>query len=677
MKTPSGPPPDAGLAPGRRKLFTIVLALVPLLVVAAAEIGLRAADYGGDLRLVVRVSVGGKEFYSINRDVARRYFAGSGTTIPEPSDDRFSLVKGKNTRRIFCIGESTMQGFPYEYNATAPSFLRDRLQAMFPGYTIEVVNVGLSAVGSLVVEDFLEELAHYEPDLFLVYLGHNEFYGVYGSGSAVGAARPWMTRLAVSLLRFRTYLALRDGYLWIRSRISGNPVAPDGSLMGQMAGTRAIPFNGPLYRETRATYDQNLRSIIHTAREHGIPIVFSSLVSNILDQKPFVELFAEETAPADRERWTRLMAQGDSLAAENVLDRAIAAYTTATRIDTQNAAAFYALGRTLVRAERYAEARPSLERARDCDGLRFRASGDFQKVLLDACAGEGVPVARVDSAFEASSPHGLIGGALILEHLHPNVDGYFLMARTWAEALRREHLLFPAPAWEAAHVPPDSALLALSTVSAFDRLTGKIKIDLLMQRWPFVDSAAPVTFRPADEVEALVYRYVRGPLAWSDARYELAELYASRGLYDAARNECRAVARLLPFSYQPLLRIAELYRRQGDARRARTAYNHCIAVEDNPYARMKLALLDLEEDHPDSARTRIERALNLVGRGIFPMGVDAQASARYLLGGAYAQLGHFAEAREQLQRSLALQPGLTEARELLDRIARQSPPHRP
>ena len=95
-------------------------------------------------------------------------------------------------RRIFCLGESTMAGFPYDFHATAPSFLADRLQQMFPEDTIEVINVGLSAIGSYVILDFLRELAEYSPDLFIVYTGHNEFYGdlwgriIAGPGERMG-----------------------------------------------------------------------------------------------------------------------------------------------------------------------------------------------------------------------------------------------------------------------------------------------------------------------------------------------------------------------------------------------------------------------------------------------------------------------------------------------------------
>jgi tetratricopeptide (TPR) repeat protein len=658
-------------------VFTMVVMALPFLLLTGTEITLRLLHYGGDQNLVLHSTVAGKEMLALNRDGARRYFAGAVSAMPELSDEPFPAVKGKKTIRIFCLGESTMQGFPYEYHATPPAFLRDRLQAMLPGYTVEVVNAGLSAVGSVVVEDLADELAHYDPDLFLIYLGHNEFYGVYGVGSAVGAGSGWMTRLAVSLLRFKTYLALRDMYLWIRSTAGPAHPPAQATLMGQMVGNAAIPYRGEVYNEAREIYEANLRAIIRSVQTRHIPIMFSTLVSNIRDMQPFASAFGGATGPGEQARWSALMVAGDSLNAAGDHAAAAVAYRGATRTDSMNALGFFRLGRALLDEGHAREAKEALERARDLDVLRFRASGEFQRLLMDVCLEEHVPLARVDSAFEAASPQGIVGNNLILEHLHPNIEGYFLMAAVWAEALRREGLLVPPDAWDAAPTPSDSALMALSTVSEFDRTAGRIKVDLLMHRWPFADHSGPSTFSPASDVEAVVYRYIRGQIPWSEARYAMAEYYASHGRMADARKECLAVARVLPFSYQPLLRVAGLYEREGDVSRAMETYRASIATEDNPFAHMKLALLLLGQDHPGPAAVEIEKGLALVVEGRHRMSAEAVATARYLLGAAYARTGRYTEARDQLHRSLEIKGDLAEARALLQQLdaPRSSTPH--
>ena len=76
-----------------------------------------------------------------------------------------------------------MAGFPYIYTAIPSHLLKVRLQQVMLQYNIEVINVGLAAVNSYTVLDFINELVDYHPDAFVVYLGHNEFYGALGIGS--------------------------------------------------------------------------------------------------------------------------------------------------------------------------------------------------------------------------------------------------------------------------------------------------------------------------------------------------------------------------------------------------------------------------------------------------------------------------------------------------------------
>lgn len=660
----------AELTPRRRRIFLLLTILFPFLLLGLLEFGLRIADYGGDLRLVVKRQMGGKSFYSINRAVGRRYFAQAGTIIPEPADDVFEIVKRKNTKRIFCLGESTMAGFPYEFNTTAPGFLRDRLQNLLPQYNIEVINVGLSAVGSFVVLDFMDELMDYEPDLVVLYLGHNEFYGAYGVGSRVAmSGSPTLTRFAIGLLKFKTFLLLRDAYFAVREAITPSRRPPENAtLMGQVVGEQIIPYKSPLYEQARITYRENLERIIAAAARRNVPIVVSTLVSNLKDHPPFESVFADGASDDVKASWQTCMHAGDSLVAHHELTAAIEQYRRAAELDTMNAEAFFKLGRTLYEASRFDEARRALTRAKDLDALRFRMTEEFQDELLRICSALGAAVSRVDSSFAANSPHGIVGNELVLEHLHPNINGYFLMAKTWCQTIMANGMLVPPTDWRIDRNKTDLEYLQLSTASPFDSVVGKLKIDLLMQKWPFKKGEQPFTFTPKTIVEEIAYRYVQGAVAWSDARYALAEAYAAAGEFERARNECLAVSKVIPFSYNPLLRVADYYAREGRMVEAKAAYWRCVTTEDNPFGRMKLGWRYLEEEKPDSALQQLRLAFEVNEHAPDRLSAQGAASGRYLLAVAYAKLGNITEAKLQLERSLAIQPDDADARELLRQL---------
>ena len=672
---PMSPPDKPSLTRSKRIAFSLLMVLLPFALLGSLELILRAVEYDGNLDLVVKKKAGHKDWYAINRVVARRYFAHAGTVVPEPAEDLFSLQKTAKTKRIFCLGESTMAGFPYEFNATAPALLRDRLQALLPQYNIEVINVGLSAVGSYVVADFMAEVMQYSPDCIVVYVGHNEFYGAYGAGSIVTVHGPsWLTRLSIALLRFKTFLLIRDAYSGIYQGLSSNATSAGATLMEQVVNSPPIAYRGTLYNEAQEVYGSNIRRIIREAKSHAVPILFCSLVSNTRTQRPFAPMFSRQTDSTRREQWGVALAAGDSDGARGQWANAIAQYRAAIGIDSLNALAFYRLGQACIAQGDFPAGKSALVKAKDLDGLRFRASEDFQRELFEVCRGEHVPVARVDSAFESASPHGIPGNELLLEHLHPNVEGYSLMAKVILRSIAENRMLVQPGEWHWSADKTDGEYLALSMVSEFDTKAAAIKIGRLTHRWPFTTTESPYQFIPESPLDRIILKYAQTTIPWSQARYEFAQYYAGTGQYGFARRECLAVAKAAPYSYEPLLRVADYYRQEGKNDSARATYLRSFETENNPFARMKLAIILLEQGDAHGAATSIEEAFRAERQSGYKLPLIAAGNARYLLGVAYAQLQKYGPAKENLARSIAIDPTNADAGELLRRIEQRAPP---
>ena len=50
-----------------------------------------------------------------------------------------------------------------------------------PDKTVEVFNLGITSIASFAVAQVVKDALALEPDLVVVYTGHNEFYGIYGA----------------------------------------------------------------------------------------------------------------------------------------------------------------------------------------------------------------------------------------------------------------------------------------------------------------------------------------------------------------------------------------------------------------------------------------------------------------------------------------------------------------
>ena len=363
--------------------------------------------------------------------------------------------------------------------------------------------------------------------------------------------------------------------------------------------------------------------------------------------------------------------ESDSAVSHSDWQTAIDKFLAATRVDTQQALAFFNLGLAYSATRRFREAKDAFVQAKDRDALRFRATEEFQSILISTCRQYNVPIARVDSSFAANSPNGIIGEELILEHLHPNIQGYFLMAKTFADAMKKNALAASSDDWRSSREVSDSTLMEQSTVSEFDETIGRLKVEFLKRRWPFTTAPTNYEFVAANPAENIAFRYMQQGIAWSDARYKLAEVYADDKRFDLARRECLAVAKVIPFSYNPLLRVADYYRMEGKREESKRAYEHCIAVEDNPYAHIKLGLTYLEEENPGLAAKELETAFALNSKFGEKFTVEASSAARYLLGVAYAKSGMLQKAKEELNRAIAINPGNEDARDVLRQLSRE------
>jgi tetratricopeptide (TPR) repeat protein len=651
----------------KRRLFGAILLLTPVIVLLLIEGALRFFSYGTDLSLVQRTTVRGREFYTINRMVGRRYFSQPGIAIPEPPDVLFPVMKSARTRRIFCLGESTMAGFPYEYNATPASLLHDQLASLLPADTIEVINVGLSAIGSTVVRDLIADLTPYEPDLFVIYLGHNEFYGVFGPGSTSPlAGSTWLTRLHLRLMRTRLYLLMQETYAWAGSLAHREQQSADATLMEEMGDRGGILLHGPVYERGLDIYRENLAGIIGEARAHGVPVLFSALVDNLADQPPFMSVFAPATNTATQDAVRRLIDESTTAAQQRAWVDASDALRRAIALDSSYASARFLLGRALREMGDSTGAAVEFRAARDLDALRFRATDEFQRTLIDVCDAHHVPVARVDSAFAVASPQGITGRGLILEHLHPNVQGYALMAKTWAAAIRDHRLI--SSSGPTGGLLPESLWVRTAPITPFDNAIGEIKTAQLTSRWPFTPAMRRGSPDPADTVNMIVARALRDHTAWTRARYAVAEWYEHRGDFARARTEYQAIAKALPYSFQPLVRRADAFAADGRTADAVAGYRQSIRVEENPYAHMKLGVILLQNADTPGAVAELERGFVVDAALGGAMTTGESAFGRSLLAYAYARTGRYADAKEQARKALALQPGQREATELLRRL---------
>ena len=658
-------------------LFVTLMIGIPVVFLAIVEILLRLIGYGDDYPLVRKEVKFNKKKYVVNRQVTQRYFSLPPHLLPEASEEVFDPEKKPGALRVFCLGGSTTAGFPFEINATFPFQLQYRLRNALLDNYVEVVNLGISAVNSYTVLDLLPEVLELEPDVLLIYMGHNEFYGALGVGSTQSVFRNRsLILLYLKLKKLRLVQLLESMIQSIFGLFSSSHQSSQQSLMQAMVGEQIIPEHSEEFQQACRNFEENLTDIVRRAKEKNVPVVLSTLVSNVKDQEPFVSRFSDRVDAFTQERLRakllkarRLQIQGEHSKALQILSRVAAVDSSSAELRFLRARSLLSLGHTK-------KALPEFKRARDLDMLRFRAPGIFNDIIKRVARENDVPLVDMEKIFQAASKDGIPGENLFYEHLHPNFDGYRLMAQAFYQALRTLQILNPPepPGYSEDLFDSTGIQTVLEKfasdsagVTPLDLEFGELRIFYLIHRWPFDDSPVDITFyRPvgSEITRDIAIKHLQKKVYWDGAHYNLAEYYEKQNRPDKALKEYQAVYIAFHENYYPAFKIGDLFFLRENFTYALRWYNRALKNDpQNPHILAKLGNVTVLTNRFQDAVKYLSQSLEIDSRQNV-LTTPQKATALYLLSVSYANLQQFTKAMEVVNRVLALKPDFRQAREL-------------
>lgn len=456
----------------KTRVYQIIALAIPFLFFAILEGGLRFFNYGREIPLFMdypQAENSTAPHYLLPRpDVVKRYFP-EGSAAPSVTIETNFFLKNKpdDALRIIVQGGSTASGFPFGYGASIAGMLDYRLKQSFPDRTVEVINTALAAVNSYTVLDFVDEIIEQQPDAVLIYAGHNEYLGILGVGSAYTAANSQAaTLLYLKLKNSRIFQLLQNIYWQFTKAEQPKNAQKSRTFMSKVAKHKNIPYGSELYEAGLAQFDNNISLVIAKYQAAGIPVFISTIASNLADQTPF--------------------------SSENSHDDHSADY-------------FYQKGKGLVAQENFQKAKEAFIKARDLDLLRFRAPSAMNDIIVELSKKESVYFVDANKALTNAAEQGVIGKSLMLEHLHPTIKGYFVIADSFYQALERSNVFGRFP-------QTISTTMAENDIPVFDAeiYWGKAKIAGLMADYPFTKTPQkvqlPLVKTPSDRLGLSAYK---------------------------------------------------------------------------------------------------------------------------------------------------------------------------
>lgn len=362
------------------------------------------------------------------------------------SSNRAIHLKKGSRYRIFCYGGSTTAGYPYntfpafECPSSFPNYLRVILQYNPQVGNIEMLNLGCNALNSLHVLSIFKETIKYDPDLAIVYCGHNEYFGpnefTVPKDKTLFYQNPDTFPLYMNIRRTFLYQGLRNLLNTITDRFEKKH-----QDYLQWARQNAITANDPMHDRVRTNYRRNINEIIRLARKHDISLVLCTPIANVTFP-PFIAKYEKTFITAEKSRLDSLDTWGRKAFNNAEYKKAIQYFHLLKEADSTFADAWYHTGMTYVRMKEYQKAAPELYQAKDYDALPFRAKSYVYHILYQIAQQQNVPLAELEPFFTSISQKYYPAPSQLIDHVHPTDTGYYYVALYLARFLT-ENGFFP------------------------------------------------------------------------------------------------------------------------------------------------------------------------------------------------------------------------------------------
>lgn len=367
-------------------------------------------------------------------------------------EDSFPAKNRPGTYRIFCLGGSTVQGRPFAKETSFTTWLQLALTCADPSRKWEVVNCGGVSYASYRLVPVMLECMQYQPDLFIVCTGHNEFledrtYGdIRDTPALLAIPHHYLTRLRSYQLYRRLLLSLANRRAPPRSPVTlGSDV---DAMLDYHNGIRAYHRDLAWRRGVVQHFQYNLSRMADICQQHKVPLVLIVPPSNLADTLPFKSEHRGDITAAQLAQFNQLVkAARETSGIGHQL--AIEAYRKALAIDSTYAGTHYELGLLLELIGRYKDARDEFLAAREQDVCPLRIIHPMEKIIQDVAADWSLPILDARRLLAAHTEHGILDGSVLVDHVHPSIESHKLIGLALVDVLAGMRVVVPPSGWVA------------------------------------------------------------------------------------------------------------------------------------------------------------------------------------------------------------------------------------
>ncbi|PJA95894.1 MAG: hypothetical protein CO129_09400 [Ignavibacteriales bacterium CG_4_9_14_3_um_filter_34_10] len=483
--------------------FYFVALIIPIILLGMIEVGLQFANYGNDYSTFIKINDQYQDFLFFNPKLPQKYFPKNQVT-PSVIPDGFLERKPENCFRVFVLGESSVAGFPYPPNASFPRYLKRKLELLHPEKFIEVINLGVSAINTNFIRERIDDIIEQNPDLILIYTGHNEYYGVTGVPETSKIFRDFFSKIK----NLRIYQLVDN----VISKVVNLVIPSDENgktLMALMVRNKLVEYKSPVYRSGLRQFENNLSEIIGKFSMAKIPVIISTLISNDM-----ISPLENSTKKGKAEKFYK---------------KANLSFKQ-SQFDTCKY--YYAL------AKRF-------------DALRFRAPEEMNTIIKKFENTKNAGVIDAEMFFRQLNGKEILVKDFFVDHLHLSIQSHKILANLFLERIYRMGILTKSERAEHSEVKIERLLQENIPLTKVDSSFSDYSLFILMNTYPFTKNQNALKLinkiQPEGISDLLALDLIRGKISWEQAHVTAANHFYKQQNYFLFYREMDAMIEDKPF----------------------------------------------------------------------------------------------------------------------------------
>ena len=375
---------------------------------------------------------------------------------------RFPQKKSPDSYRIFCLGGSTTYGRPYDDKTAFSGWLRELLQKIDSSREWEIINAGGISYASYRVAHLMEELIHYQPDLFIIYTGHNEFLEERTYSKIKQLPEPIREAIAFTA-RTRVWTAVDSALKYLglnreQNEKNKNMLATQvDAILERSAGLDLYTRDDPLVENILQHFELSLNLMVDLAHSVKAKVIFVLPASNLKDCSPFKSQHTENLSNANQLLTEQMLENALVEMKQNNFRESLNILASAVTLNPRHAALQYYRGKALLNLGHYNKAEAALVRARDEDVCPLRAMTKIIEVVSKVAEKEQVGMVDFVDLLSKHTKHlqghHIPGEEFFLDHVHPTIQGHKILAIALVKKMIEDGIVEPDSDWENIVVP--------------------------------------------------------------------------------------------------------------------------------------------------------------------------------------------------------------------------------